>query len=111
VPEVATPVRLPDRRSAWHLYVIQLDLEALRIDRAAFIRELRDAGIGTSVHFIPLHMQPYYRDSFGYAADDLPVARRTYERVVSLPIYPKLGDEELAYVADTVKRIVAAHRV
>lgn len=110
VREIAVPTRLPDRTNAWHLYVIQLRLERLAIDRAAFIRELGRQGIGASVHFIPLHTQPYFRDTFGYSEKDLPVAYQAYQRIVSLPIYPSLSDEDLAYVADTVRRIVSTHR-
>jgi perosamine synthetase len=109
VPEIGTPTVLADVQHAWHLYVIQLELGELTIDRAEFIRELDQAGVGTSVHFIPLHTQPYYRDTFGYSASDLPDACRVYERIVSLPIYPKLGTEQLAYVVDTVRRVVSDH--
>ena len=85
---------------AWHLFPVRLrDGGADR--RAAIIERLRDAGIGTSVHFIPLHLHPYYRRTFGYDAADLPVATREYEREISLPIYPDLMDAE-------VDRVVAA---
>jgi len=107
VPEVVVPTVELNLQHAWHLYVIQLELDRLQIDRHCFIQELKQAGIGTSVHYVPLHMHPYYRETFGYKPDDLPVAESVYERIISLPIYPKLTEADVQYVVDTVKRIVA----
>lgn len=85
---------------AWHLFPIRLrDGDAER--RALIIDRLREQGIGTSVHFIPLHMHPYYRRTYGYAPEDLPVARAQYEREISLPIYPDLAEGD-------VERVIAA---
>src|SRR5262244_138381 len=72
VPGIITPYVAPDVRHAWHLYAIQLDLEQLRISRNEFIALLKQENIGTSVHFIPLHLHPYYRETFGYCPQDLP---------------------------------------
>jgi len=108
--EIKLPTAQKHVQHSWHLYVIQLEVERLSIDRNAFIRKLDEAGIGTSVHYIPLHMQPYYRETFGHQADDFPVARRLYDRIITLPIYPSLPDESIAYVADTIRTIVAEHR-
>ncbi len=110
VPEVAVPHVELDRQHAWHLYVIQLQLDRLSIDRNAFIQELNGAGVGASVHYTPLHMHPYYRDTFSYQPDDLPNAKAAYERIISLPIYPTLSETDQNYVVDTVKRIVAENR-
>ena len=110
VPEVSVPCVELNVQHAWHLYVIQLELDHLRIGRSDFIKELADAGIGTSVHYMPLHMHPYYRDALGYQPDDLPVARSAYDRIVSLPIYPRMSDDDVRYVVDNVKRIVAQNR-
>ncbi len=110
VPEVAVPHVELDRQHAWHLYVIQLQLDRLSIDRNAFIQELNKAGVGTSVHYTPLHMHPYYRDTFSYQPDDLPNTKAAYERIISLPIYPTLNETDQDYVVDTVKRIVAENR-
>lgn len=107
-------IDLPARRDAdvhaWHLYVVQLRLEGLRIGRDAFIEELRREGVGTSVHFIPLHMQPHYRSTFGYAADDFPVAHAAFDRIVSLPIYSKMTAADAAHVVGAVRRVVTANR-
>jgi len=96
----------PDDIHAWHLYVIQLELDNLEITRDRFIELMADKGIGTSVHFIPLHMQPYWRDRYGFSAEDFPVAYDVYRRAVSLPIYPSMTDEEVSRVVDTVSTIL-----
>ena len=110
VPAVITPYVAPEVQHAWHLYVIQLDLERLRIGRNEFIALLKAEGIGTSVHFIPLHLHPYYRDAFGYGPADFPHASFVFERIVSLPIYPKMTDADVQRVIDTVRRLVRQHR-
>ena len=88
-----------DTVHAWHLYPIRI---AASIDRAAVIDTLANSGIGTSVHFIPLHMHPYYRRTYGYSRDDLPVAADEYEREISLPIYPDLSEAEIDRVCDSL---------
>jgi len=105
--EVRVPAAADEFSHAWHLYVLQLELDALRTGRDEFIRELVRRRIGVSVHFIPLHVQPYYRDRYGYAPDDFPNAFGAYQRIVSLPIYAKMTDEDvedvIAAVLDTVE--------
>jgi perosamine synthetase len=100
----------PDRSSSFHLYVLGIDPCAHAIDRAGFIEELGRRGIGTSVHFIPLHRHPFYRDNFGYEAADFPGAERLYERIISLPIYPGMSEEETDYVIESVKDVSSKHR-
>ena len=90
-----------DTVHAWHLYPIRIAATA-NIDRAAVIESLATSGIGTSVHFIPLHMHPYYRRTYGYSRDDLPVAAEEYEREISLPIYPDLSETEIDRVCDAL---------
>ena len=109
-PAVQTPTVELSLQHAWHLYVIQLESDRLTIDRGEFIKRLNAAGVGTSVHYLPLHMHPYYRESFGYRPEDLPVAAAAYDRIVSLPIYPSMTDSEIEYVAETVLRIAAENR-
>lgn len=109
VAELQLPVELPNRRHAWHLFAVQLDLSRLCIDRARFIDLLNERGIAASVHWMPLHMQPYYRQTFGYAADSFPVAAAVWPRLVSLPIFPGMTQEETAAVASAVKAIVREH--
>lgn len=99
-----------DSVHAWHLYMLRLQLDALTIDRAAFIEALKSRGIGSSVHFIPLHIHPYYRELYGYQPDAYPTAYREYLREVSLPIYSRMRDEEVARVIDAVTDIAQQYR-
>jgi len=91
---------------AWHLYVIQLYLERISISRDEFIEKMAEKGIGTSVHFIPLHLHPYWRDRYGLSIEDFPVASDCYRRVVSLPIYSKMTDDHVEQVIKAVKEIM-----
>lgn len=100
------PIVNENRESSWHLYVLRLNLEELTITRAEMIERLRVRGIGTSVHFIPLHMHPYYKRAYGYKHDDFPVASKEYERCLSLPIFPGMCDAQIDYVIDSVLEIV-----
>jgi perosamine synthetase len=110
VPEISVPYVASDVQHAWHLYAIQLNLERLRIGRNEVIELLKKANIGTSVHFIPLHLHPYYRDTFGYRREDFPAASAVFERIISLPIYPKLTEADVQRVIDTVRTLVRQHR-
>lgn len=105
-----TPVVVhPDELHAWHLYVIQLDLAALRIGRDKVIELLAERGIGTSVHFIPLHLHPYWRDRYGFRPGDFPLALQAYERAVSLPIHTRLSDDDVSRVIQTVRDVLLAN--
>ncbi|MBA4148436.1 MAG: DegT/DnrJ/EryC1/StrS family aminotransferase [Verrucomicrobia bacterium] len=110
VDELILPVQWNDRLHSWHLYVIRLKLDQLSIDRAGFIEELKRTGIGTSVHWMPLHMHPYYRATYGYQPGDLPKSRQLYEQIVSLPVYPEMTDADVEYVSETVRRLICKHR-
>lgn len=110
LPQLQIPHDRADCQHAWHLYMLRLNLEELRIGRAEFIEELKRRHIGVSVHFIPLHIHPYYRESYGYRPEDFPIAYREYQREISLPIYSKMSDADVEDVIDAVTQIVAAHR-
>jgi len=107
-------IQLPSCRNgvqhAWHLFVIQLNLERLRINRNQFIEALREKEIGTSVHFIPLHLHPYYRDKFGYKPEDFPNASEAFERIVSLPIYPKMNEGNVRDVIVAMRQLMQEYR-
>jgi dTDP-4-amino-4,6-dideoxygalactose transaminase len=92
---------------AWHLYVLRLRLEALRIDRNRFIEELTARNIGTSVHFIPIHLHRYYQQKYRYAPDSFPVAWSNYQRMLSLPLNPMLTDQDVDDVIEAVLDVVA----
>lgn len=99
---IELPVERPEVESAWHLFVIRLREESLAIGRDEFIQRLAKRRIGASVHFIPLHLHPFYRDRYGYRAEGLPVAYGEFKRLVSLPFHPGLGDQDARDVIEAV---------
>ncbi len=99
----------PDRAHAHHLYVIKLARSALRVDRNTFIDELRRRGVGASVHFIPLHVHPYYRDTYGYQPESLPIAYDLYQRSISLPLFSAMSDWQVDRVVETVLSLLREH--
>ena len=107
------PLTLPylpaeDEDNAWHLYPVHIRKDA-PIMRDEFIKQMSfSAKIGCSVHFIPLHLQPYYRDKYGLTPQMFPCATEAFESEVSLPIYPKMTDEDVEYVIEQIRRILEA---
>ncbi len=110
VPGLEAPRIREDRTSAWHLYVLRLESERLSIGRDCFIQALRKRGIGASVHFIPLHLHPFYRSTYGYKPGDFPRAEREFQRCLSLPIYPGMTDRDVDRVIAAVTEIAYEHR-
>ncbi len=106
---VECPVEIDGRQSSWHLYPIRLRLERLTIDRGVFIEELKQRGITCSVHWMPLHLHPYYRQNSGYRPEEFPVASAVWERLVSLPIFPQMTESEMDHVADAIGAAVGTH--
>ena len=92
--------------SAWHLYVLRLNLEQVSITRSEMIEKLRERGISCSVHFIPLHMHPFYKQTYGYNTEDFPVASKEYMRYFSLPIFPGMSSTQIDYVIENVLEIM-----
>src|SRR6266581_3127402 len=109
-PEVEPPPKPGHVEHAWHLYLLRLRPERLTITRDAFIQALTKANIGTSVHFIPLHLHPFYRDTYHLQVEDFPAALHAYQRVISLPIYPGMADEDVEDVIAAIEQIIAEHR-
>lgn len=105
LPSVELPPDHPDRLHSWHLFPLRLRTERLEIDRNAFIDGLKARGIGTSVHWRPLHLHPYYETTFGWRAEDLPVASAVWQRLVSLPLSPSLTDAEVSLVVEAVREV------
>jgi dTDP-4-amino-4,6-dideoxygalactose transaminase len=110
LPELILPETPPYAQHAWHLYVIRLNLDRLTIGRDAFFELLRQANIGASVHFIPLHIHPYYRQVFEYKPEDFPRALRAYQAAISLPLYPRMSEADIWEVIHAVRVIVERHR-
>jgi dTDP-4-amino-4,6-dideoxygalactose transaminase len=108
VEELVLPRSLPNRIHSWHLYSVRLKGTLARIDRGVAISELKAAGIGASVHWMPLHLHPYYREIFGYGPSACPSATAIYPELVSLPLYPGLTAKEVERVCNTLKQIIAA---
>ena len=95
----------PSPTGSHHLYVIRLRTGTLAIDRDEFIRRLAELGVGTSVHYIPLHLMPYYRDRYRLKPQDFPVSLDAYSRALSLPIYPGLSDDQVARVVEAIRTV------
>jgi perosamine synthetase len=104
------PREYPGSVHAWHLYIIRIRKEVLRIARDAVIDKLREGGIGTSVHFIPLHLHSFYRKRFGYRRGSYPHAESESERVISLPLFPGLLRRHQTRVVETLRQIAARYR-
>ncbi len=90
---------------AWHLFVIRLRPEHLRIDRARFIAALQDRGVSTSVHFIPVHMHSFYRETFGFRPGDFPRAEQAYEAAISLPLFSRMTEDDVKYVVEQIRDV------
>ena len=106
VPALEPPSEREGMRSSWHIYVLRLRSERLRIDRNTFIEVLKERNVGTSVHYRPLHMMSYYAERFGYRPEGLPVARDAYERMLSIPLSPRLTDADVEDVIGIILEIV-----
>jgi len=90
--------------------VIRLRTDRLKIDRNEFIEQLKTKGIGTSVHFIPLHMHPYYRNTYGYQPGDYPICHRIFKQIISLPIYSKMSSDDGLRVIEAVREVIEENR-
>ena len=111
VSELQLPPQTDDHAShSWHLFILRLASDQLNIGRNAFVEKLKKMGIGTSVHFIPLHLHPFYRQRYGYAPGDLPQAEDAYARCLSLPIFPDMTDAEIEKVINSVVAIAEQNR-
>jgi dTDP-4-amino-4,6-dideoxygalactose transaminase len=110
IEELELPPDPPDRIHAWHLFPIRLRLERLSVDRNRFMEELKKAGVGCSVHWRPLHLHPYYMKTFGWRKADLPVATALWPRLVSLPIFPRMREDEIGTVVRAVVALCRRHR-
>ena len=99
-----------DVSHAYHLYVIRLELDALTADRAEIFRALRAEGIGVNVHYLPVHLHPYYRNKFGTRPGDCPVAEAAYERLLSLPMFPAMTDGDVGDVVRAIDKVISHYQ-
>jgi len=105
---VIPPAVRPEVNPAWHLYPIRVKTETLTVDRAQVFRALRAENIGVNVHYIPVHLHPYYRDRFGYKGGEYPLAEHAYERLISLPMFHAMSDEDVEDVIRAVEKVLTA---
>jgi len=101
IKEIITPTEKDYVKSAWHIYPLQVKLNRKKIFEA-----LKREGLGVQVHYLPIHLQPFYQKKYGSRPEDFPVAKRYYERAITLPLFPKMTDGEVRYVVETVKKII-----
>jgi len=106
---VIPPAVRPETNPAWHLYPIRLDLEKLTTDRAEIFRALRAENIGVNVHYIPVHFHPYYREHLGYKRGEFPVAEDAYSRLISLPMFHGMSEQDLEDVIAAVRKVTGSY--
>lgn len=109
VAELELPATLPDRGPSWHLFAIKLNLDRLRVSREQIFRALRAENIGVNVHYIPVPWHPYYQ-RLGYMKGEWPVAESAYERLISLPLWAGMADEDVRDVIEAVRKVIDAYR-
>ncbi|MRR14022.1 UDP-4-amino-4,6-dideoxy-N-acetyl-beta-L-altrosamine transaminase, partial [archaeon] len=103
---VIAPLRVkPEAYHSYHLYVVRLNT-GTAVDRASIFKELRSRGVGVNVHYIPVHLHPYYRDRFGTGKGLCPAAEAAYEHILSLPIYPAMSDDDIQFVIESLQDVV-----
>jgi UDP-4-amino-4,6-dideoxy-N-acetyl-beta-L-altrosamine transaminase len=110
ISEIKIPYEKRNVKSTYHLYVIQLKLERFKVDRKVIFDALRAENIGVHVHYVPLHLQPYYQEKFGYKRGDFPIAEGYYKRAITLPLFPKMNDGDINDVIDAVKKVIGYYR-
>ena len=108
--ELSLPSVINGIKHAHHLYIIMLELDRLKLSRDEFIKALRAENIGTGVHFRSLHLQTYYRETYNYKPDDFPAANEISQKIISLPLYPRMVEDDLYGVIEGVKKISAYYR-
>jgi dTDP-4-amino-4,6-dideoxygalactose transaminase len=104
LPGIGVPPSPEHVHHAWHLFIVDLDAQTAGVDREQFIQRLTEQGVGTSVHFIPVHLHPFYAKHLGHQRGDFPGAEAAFERAISLPLYPAMTDEDAEYVVSAVSR-------
>jgi UDP-4-amino-4,6-dideoxy-N-acetyl-beta-L-altrosamine transaminase len=109
-PEIIPPATPMDRESAWHLYLLRLDLDRLKAGKDAVFKALSAEGLGVNVHYIPVPWHPYYK-KLGYKRGQWPVGEGAYEQVISIPIFPAMTDRDVLDVIEAIKKVITAFRI
>jgi perosamine synthetase len=107
LPGVLPPSVREHVKPAWHLYPIRIDTSKLNADRGQMVRALRSENIGVNVHYIPVHLHPYYRDQFGYNGGECPAAERAYEQLISLPMFHGMSEQDVEDVLSAVRKVTS----
>ncbi|MBN1800514.1 MAG: UDP-4-amino-4,6-dideoxy-N-acetyl-beta-L-altrosamine transaminase [Candidatus Lokiarchaeota archaeon] len=110
INEITIPYRIPDIKHSWHLYVIQIDTQNLKVDRDHIFNALREENIGVNVHYIPVHYHSFYQKNFGYKIGMLPNVEWLFPRILSIPIFPKMNDEDVYDVINAIEKIITYYR-
>ena len=108
---IVLPKHMCGEVHAWHLYVIRIIPKMWQISRNNLIKKINDRGIGTSVHYIPVHMHSYYRKKYGFKQTDFPIARSLSESVITLPLYPKMTDDQIQYIVTTINDLWTKYKI
>jgi len=106
LPEIITPCEADDVQAAYHIYVIQLRTELLRVGRREIFEALRAENIGVNVHYVPVHYHPFYQREFGYRQGDYPSVENYYQRALTLPLFPKMNDQDVDDVVSAVRKMI-----
>jgi len=109
IKEFITPYEKPDVKSAYHLYIIKLNLDRLKVSRKKIFDALREKKIGVHVHYIPVHLHPYYQEKFHYKTGDFPISEDYYNSSLTLPLFPKMSKNDVNYVISNVKKIIETY--
>ncbi len=110
IDEIVTPTEKDNVKAVYHIYVVKLRTEMLEVSRKEVFEALRAENIGVHVHYIPVHLHPYYRERFGYKRDDYPRAESYYERAITLPIFPKMNSKDVDDVIKAVDKVIRNYR-
>jgi perosamine synthetase len=110
IPEVNPLTVNPEVSHAYHIYMIQVDTNQLRIDRSQVYKALIAEGIGVNVHYIPVHLHPYYQEYLGTGYGDCPVAEAVYQRLITLPIFPQMTNEDVFDVIKAINKVIKAYK-
>jgi dTDP-4-amino-4,6-dideoxygalactose transaminase len=107
IPEITIPKQKEYTKHTFHLYPVIFDFKKIGINRSEMINRLREYNVGPSVHFIPLHLHPYYQKTYGYKRGDFPIAEELFDNEISLPLWPGMNESDVKYVVESIKEIIA----